>query len=269
MAVSAPPLRDGAPGGVWADLSHRPVPAVRLPLALAALHRAVPPWTPVHLRLLTGDDRGDQPSDDDGGRSRFASWPEALADVLEGAGFVVDSVAADADVVQVSGTRARSLPDTVGPGMRLLVCGLNPSEYAADRGVGYARPGNRFWPAALDAGLLTRSHDPGHALRVHGVGMTDLVKRATPRASELGRDEYRSGRARVERLVRWLQPGAVCFVGLDGWRKAVDAGAVAGVQPVSFGGRPAYVMPSTSGLNAHASREELTAHLRAAGQLAG
>jgi TDG/mug DNA glycosylase family protein len=57
-------------------------------------------------------------------------------------------VAVDADWIRVSARRARTLPDTVGPGMRLLVCGLNPSLFAADAGVGYARPGNRFWPAA-------------------------------------------------------------------------------------------------------------------------
>jgi TDG/mug DNA glycosylase family protein len=94
--------------------------------------------------------------------------------------------------------------------------------------------------------------------------MTDLVKRATPRAHELTRDEYRAGLGRVERLVRRLQPGAVCFVGLAGWRAAVDRKAVAGVQPEGIGGRPAYVMPSTSGLNARVPLTELADHLRAA-----
>ena len=65
--------------------------------------------------------------------------------------------------------------------MRLLVCGLNPSIYSADAGVGYARPGNRFWPAAIAAGLVTEDRDPRHALSHHGVGITDLVKRATGR----------------------------------------------------------------------------------------
>jgi TDG/mug DNA glycosylase family protein len=94
--------------------------------------------------------------------------------------------------------------------------------------------------------------------------MTDLVKRATPRADELARDEYRDGLARVERLVRWLEPGAVCFVGLAGWRAAVDRRAVAGEQPDGIGGRPAYVMPNTSGLNARVPLAELADHLRAA-----
>src|SRR5690606_26852008 len=100
------------------------------------------------------------------------------------------------------------------------------------------------------------------------MGMTDLVKRATATAAELTAGEYRFGLARVERLVRWLRPRAVCFVGLAGWRAAVDRRATAGVQPVEVGGVPVYVMPSTSGLNARTPLAELTDHLRAAARLA-
>jgi TDG/mug DNA glycosylase family protein len=98
--------------------------------------------------------------------------------------------------------------------------------------------------------------------------MTDVVKRATVRASDLHPDEYRAGLQRVERLVEWLQPRAVCFVGLDGWRVAVDRKATAGPQPGDIAGVPAYVMPSTSGLNARTSLTDLTDHLRAVGDLA-
>jgi TDG/mug DNA glycosylase family protein len=148
--------------------------------------------------------------------------------------------------------------------MRLLVCGLNPSLYAADAGIGFARPGNRFWPAALAAGVVSRDRDPRHSLRHDHVGFTDLVKRATVAASELTTAEYEYGYARVERLVEWLRPGAVVFVGLAGWRAAVDRRAQPGTQPDRIGGRPAYVMPSTSGLNARTSLAELTEHLRRA-----
>ena len=85
--------------------------------------------------------------------------------------------------------------------------------------------------------------------------MTDLVKRATANAASLRPEEYVAGMQRVERLVEWLEPGAVCFVGLTGWRDAVDRGVKAGVQPQQIGGRPVYVMPSTSGANAHARLE--------------
>jgi TDG/mug DNA glycosylase family protein len=92
--------------------------------------------------------------------------------------------------------------------------------------------------------------------------MTDLVKRATPRADQLTPDEYRAGAARVERLVAWLQPRAVGVVGLTGWRHAIDRKAVAGWQEASFGGRPVYVMPNTSGLNARVPLAALVGHLR-------
>jgi len=194
---------------------------------------------------------------------------EALTDVIVGGGFELDRLSRTSGCLVARTTRVRSLPDTVGSGMRLLVCGLNPSQYAADRGVGYARPGNRFWPAAVEAGVVTRPHEPLHALDDHGVGMTDLVKRATPRADMLRVDEYRAGVARVERLVRWLRPRAVCFVGLAGWRAAVDREARPGLQPHPFGGQAAYVMPSTSGLNAHSSRADLVHHLVEVISLAG
>ena len=94
------------------------------------------------------------------------------------------------------------------------------------------------------------------------------MKRATPRADGLTTAEYRDGLARVERLVTWLQPRAVCFAGLTGWRAAVDRKAVAGVQARTVGGRPVYVMPNPSGINAHATVDSLTDHLRAALALA-
>ena len=152
--------------------------------------------------------------------------------------------------------------------MRVLVCGLNPSVVAADAGFGFAGATNRFWPAALEAGLVTEPRDPLAALVEDGVGMTDLVKRATKGTKELRRSEYQAGTERVRRLVAWLRPGAVLFVGLEGWRAAVDRTATPGLQAAGFGGGPAYVMPSTSGLNAHVRLGDLVAHLHAALALA-
>lgn len=237
------------------DLSWEGLLRAGLPLELAHLHWRSAPGDPLVVRVPAGKDE--------------PAWePDALTDVIVGGGFALDRLDHRAGRLVATARRIHSLPDTVGPAMRLLVCGLNPSQYAADRGVGYARPGNRFWRAAVEGGILTRPHEPLHALTAHGVGMTDLVKRATPRADMLSAEEYRSGAARVERLVRWLEPGAVCFVGLAGWRAAVDRRAGAGVQPTPFGGRPAYVMPSTSGLNAHSSPSQLAHHLNEAACLA-
>jgi TDG/mug DNA glycosylase family protein len=264
------PVRRGALAGAWAARSYVHLARSAVPAALADLHRSLAVGAPVEVVLFGGDlEHGPEPGDDFPGR-RFSLWTRPLLDdVVTGAGFAVDEIV-ERDhghgevALVVRARRARTLADTVGPGLRVLVCGLNPSLYAADAGVGFARPGNRFWPAALTAGLVTRDRDPARALAVDGVGMTDLVKRATARADELAPGEYRRGLARVERLVAWLRPRLVLVVGLSGWRVAMDRSAVAGVQERRLGGRPVYLMPNTSGLNARATPAVLAGHIDAA-----
>lgn len=261
------PFARGSISRVRNWMTHLHVPPRRFPMVLWDLHRVLAVGAPLELRALAGDDQGDAgPGDDVGGRC-FARWPPGrLVDVVTGAGFTVElgSVSVSGDEIHLRAVRARTLADTVGAGMRLLVCGVNPSIYSADFGVGYARPGNRFWRAAVAAGIVGRDRDPVDAVTAHGVGMTDFVKRPTRTAAEVTPGEYRAGFARVERLVEWLRPGAVCFTGLSGWRTVVNPKAAPGLQPESIGGRPAYVMPSTSGLNARTPVDELSEHLWAA-----
>ena len=144
------------------------------------------------------------------------------ADVVAGAGFGVDDVAVEDLSIRMRVRRQRTLPDTVGPGMRLLVCGLNPSVLRGRRRRRLPRPGNRFWPAARRGG--NRRTRPGPCRRARSPRHRDDRSR---QARHHGREcpraaEYRDGSARVERIVRWLCPAAVCFVGLAGWRAAVD-----------------------------------------------
>ena len=213
----------------------RSVSLVRLPLVLARVYRDTTPGDVVEWELPSGP---------------------RVDDVVVGAGFErIDDGRA---------RRVRTLPDTVGPRMRLLVCGLNPSLISADIGFGFASPSNRFWRAASEAGLIKTPRDPVRALVDDRVGMTDMVKRATKGTADLSPAEYREGAPRVARLVHWLKPPVVLFVGLEGWRIAVDRHAQPGFQPSTFGGARAYVMPSTSGLNAHAQLPDLVAHMRTA-----
>ena len=263
------PLRDGCLHGGWARRSYQHLAHEHLPAALAELHRVTAVGAPVDLSLFAGEGTTTTDDEDDLPGRCFAHWPpDRLSDVLVGAGFEVLDVEVGTEPewpsLEVSARRVRSLPDFVGPGMRLLLCGLNPSLYAADLGVNYARPGNRFWPAMLEAGLATVDRDPRHLLRHHAIGMTDLVKRATVAADELTTEEYAAGVARVERLCAWLRPRALCVVGLAGWRSAVDRKARPGWQPEPLGGVPVYVMPSTSGLNASTQQGGHVAHLLAA-----
>jgi double-stranded uracil-DNA glycosylase len=261
--LEALPFRGGVLGGAWARASYLHVPRTRLPLALRELHASCMLDAPVVLTVKRGDAELAELTDDSFGGRRFSQWePGPFTDVVYGAGFEVDEVRADDEWITVEARRGRLLPDTVAPGMRILIAGLNPSLYTADAGVGYARPGNRFWPAALASGLLSRDHDPVSALLDHQVGMTNLVLRATPRADQVSTAEYREGTARVGRLVEWLQPGVLCVVGITGWRIAVDKKAQMGVQPEPLGGRPVYVMPNPSGLNAHSKPADYVRHFR-------
>jgi TDG/mug DNA glycosylase family protein len=259
--IEALPVRDRSLGGAWASNSFLHVPRARLPLALARLHRSMAVGAPLALSGIAGTGEGPYPGDDFPGRC-FTYWPpEELADQLAGAGFGSVRTEIEGERVWAGAVRARTLPDTVAPGMRVLVCGLNPSLVAADAGYGFAGPTNRFWTAAVVAGLVTRPRDPFACLLHDRVGMTDLVKRATASAADLTAAEYGAGAERVRRLVGWLQPERALFVGLSGWRAAVDRHATAGLQPEPFAGVPAYVMASTSGRNARTSADELAASM--------
>ncbi len=242
------------------------LPAADLPLALAEVHRTMAVADQIELTAFAA--LAGTPTADDV-RTRWD--PDHLSTVVEAAGFSVDHTALVANGredqhcrIELTATARRALPDYVGPGLRLLCCGLNPSLHAADAGVGYVTGSNRFWRAMAAAGLATCDRDPLHLVRHDHIGMTDLVKRATPRADELRVAEYRTGVERLDALCGWLQPAALAVVGLAGWRAAVNRKATTGWQPEFLGGTPVYVLPSTSGLNARVSLAELAGHLAAA-----
>jgi TDG/mug DNA glycosylase family protein len=262
------PFATGSLGACWAARSYVHLPRSSVPLALWDLHRCLRPGAPIELRLFEGDQEYGPFANDDFPDRRFSLWPtDLLTAVLEGAGFedvIISSVARRDPTLVVRARRAQTIADTVGPGMRLLCVGLNPSPLAAERGIGFVRPGNRFWPAAIQAGIVSVDRDPRHALVHHGIGMTDLVKRPTRTAAELTTGDYQHGMDRLRLLCDWLRPAAVCIVGLAGWRAAVDPHATAGWQQQRLGESPVYVMPNPSGLNAHATVESLAEHLAAA-----
>lgn len=268
------PFGRGTFGGIWASKAHQHLPAADLPMALAEAHRVLEVGGRLELTLFTGDGTEEvtQPDSGDDLPGRLFTWwdPAHLTTVVEAGGFVVHDLRTEHPAgpgrahIDLVATAQRALPDHVGAHMRLLCCGLNPSLHAADAGVGYVTGSNRFWKAMAAAGLATRDRDPRHLLHHHRIGMTDLVKRATPRADELRAAEYREGVDRLAALCTWLRPQAVAVVGLAGWRAAVDRKASVGWQPQHLGPSPVYVLPSTSGLNAGTSLQDLVHHLQAA-----
>lgn len=210
------------------------IDAAGLPLWLSKLHSSLPAKSVCRI-TVEGD------------------LPMPLSLLFEGAGFSNRS----GDEF----TREPTLPDMVAPGMRFLVCGLNPSLHSANAGVGFVTKSNRFWPAALAAGIISSDRNPLEALTLDNVGFTDLAKRATARADELTKSEFEAGLSRLERLSKWLQPKTIIMVGLSGWRSATTAKAATGWQPEALGGCPVYLMPNTSGINTHSTLADLTTHI--------
>jgi len=188
---------------------------------------------------------------------------QRITDVLEGAGFAALNKTSDVSGTQIESQVLPTLPDTVGSNMRMLLVGLNPSLHSVEAGYGFAGPGNRFWPAVIEAGLISKSRNPMHALRHHQIGMSDLVKRASARASAISDVEYQAGVARLDRLCDWLSPEIVCVLGITGWRSALkNRNLRLGKQTTQLGGRTVYVLPNPSGLNAHTNCTDLVTQFR-------
>jgi double-stranded uracil-DNA glycosylase len=170
--------------------------------------------------------------------------------------------------------RNRTIPDVLpAPGETLLVlfCGINPSLYSAATGWHFARPGNRFWPVLHLSGFTPRRLAPceQHLLPGYGLGITNLVARATAQASELDPAELRAGGERLAALVADRHPRILAVAGVTAYRAAfTHPHATIGPQPSPAAGPPPplssravlqrrppagprlWVLPNPSGLNA-------------------
>jgi TDG/mug DNA glycosylase family protein len=172
---------------------------------------------------------------------------------------------------EIAAAYGRRVPDLLRHGLRVLFVGINPSLYSAAVGHHFARPGNRFWPALHAAGLTPRRLSPWdeRELLALGLGVTNVVARATASADELSEDELRSGAAVLARKVRRHRPGAVAFLGVGAARVALGRPrAAVGLQPEGWAGAAVWVLPNPSGLNAHyrlADLARLYARLRPEG----
>jgi TDG/mug DNA glycosylase family protein len=163
---------------------------------------------------------------------------------------------------EIAAARGRTIPDLVGPGLRVLFAGINPSLYSAATGYHFARPGNRFWPALHQSGFTPRLIRPGdqHVLLGLGLGITNVVARATARADELDAAELRSGGRALAALAERLGVSWLAVLGVTAYRTAFGRpGAQVGPQPERLGGTRLWILPNPSGLNAHWSATALAA----------
>jgi TDG/mug DNA glycosylase family protein len=161
---------------------------------------------------------------------------------------------------ELEAARGRRVRDLIAPELRVLFCGINPSLYTAAVGYHFARPGNRFWKTIHAAGFTERVLDPSeqHLLLARGVGLTNVVARASVSADELELAEYRRGGALLARKLRRYQPRVLAFLGLGAYRIAAERPeAKVGRQPDRFADVEVWALPNPSGLNAHYRFEDL------------
>jgi len=160
----------------------------------------------------------------------------------------------------------RTIPDVVAPGLRVLFCGINPGLYSAWSGHHFARPGNRFWPALHRSGFTPRQLRPAEQeeLPGYGLGVTNVVARASARADELSADELRAGGTVLAAKVRRLRPAWLAVLGVVAYRVAFGAPkAAVGRQEQVIGATRVWVLPNPSGLNAHYQLDALVAEFAA------
>lgn len=180
--------------------------------------------------------------------------------------------------VELESFRDVTVPDLVGPGLKLLFVGINPGLWTSATGTHFAHPGNRFYPALLLGGVIECEIDRGTGMtdadRRHlidrGIGITNVVRRATAKASELSAAELRVGGEELRRLVAELRPVVVAVAGVTAYRTAFrQPKAEMGRQSEAFGGAELWIVPNPSGLNAHETVASLAAAYREPAVAAG
>lgn len=155
---------------------------------------------------------------------------------------------------QIKAAEGQTVPDVVAPGLAVLFVGINPGLYSGAVGHHFARPGNRFWKTLHLAGFTDRQLSPfeERELTTYGVGITNLVERATAGADDISPEELRQGARGLERKVRRFRPAWVAFLGLGAYRTAFGrVEAQVGPQDHSIDRSGVWLLPNPSGLNAH------------------
>ena len=174
--------------------------------------------------------------------------------------------------------RNGTVDDLAGPRPKLVFVGINPGLWTVKTQTHFAHPSNRFYPALFEAGITPHLFDrvaglndaDRAALTKQGIALTNLVARATAKASELSAQELRDGAVILQqKLAAWGHP-VVAIAGISAYRGACgQLKATVGLQPQLLGKSRLWVVPNPSGLNAQVSKAELASWYAAAARDAG
>ncbi|MHB8585151.1 MAG: mismatch-specific DNA-glycosylase [Thermoplasmatota archaeon] len=177
---------------------------------------------------------------------------------------------------------ADPVPDILPSPLDVLFVGINPGIQTARTRLHFANPRNRFWRSLAGSGLYPSGAPPGdlRVLAARGIGITNIVRRATPGSSDITPADVEHGRVTFVETIRRARPTWIAFVGKQAYTMATGRPAeghgrqegpfavkgIAGEGP----SRPAahaedpqvFVLPSTSPANAAVSDVEVLAAFR-------
>ncbi|MGX6447755.1 mismatch-specific DNA-glycosylase, partial [Patulibacter sp. S7RM1-6] len=151
------------------------------------------------------------------------------------------------DPLRTADGRPHVLPDVLPAGVRIVFVGTAAGTVAARRGAPYSGPGNRFWPALHEIGLLPEPLDPLAFRRApaYGIGLTDLDKTAFGSDREIGTAGFDVPALRAKLAA--VAPAWVAFTSKTAGSTALGRSVAYGRQEERFAGAETWVLPSPSG----------------------
>jgi TDG/mug DNA glycosylase family protein len=145
-----------------------------------------------------------------------------------------------------------AVPDVLGPGVRVVFCGINPGRMSAAAGAPFANPRNDFWRLVHAAGFTPRVLEPREAAELlrYGVGLTNAARRTTSGSGDLRKADFVGARERLDEIAHSLRPIAIGFVGKIAYTGPFGGSVGYGLQEASLAETGLFVLPSTSPANA-------------------
>lgn len=146
----------------------------------------------------------------------------------------------------------RAVPDILGPGLRVVFCGINPGRASAAAGAAFANPRNDFWRLLHAAGFTPHVLEPAEQrdLLAFGIGLTNAARRTTRGSSDLRAADFAGARKRLEILADDVAPKVIAFVGKAAYQGVFRERPEHGLQARRLGDTALFILPSTSPANA-------------------
>jgi TDG/mug DNA glycosylase family protein len=162
-----------------------------------------------------------------------------------------------------------AVPDTLGPRVQVVFCGINPGHWSARTGAAFANPRNDFWRLLHAAGLTPRvlePHEQAELLR-YRLGLTNAARRTTRGSGDLRKADFAGAAERLEEIASTLRPKVIAFVGKAAYNGVFGERSELGLQARRLGDTALFVLPSTSPANAAVPWEERLRWFRALKEL--